>query len=179
MKIKKSFPVAIICGGIFLIFLFVQFIFIPIQSKILEMQTETKRLQAIEKNLSELQSRHENFSEFVELTAENLSVLKKFLPEKSAQENFTAELYKFAEKNKLAVIFLQVGELVSVENAEKNFQMQSIKIKLEGNYISLLNFLREVEDGERFAKLENISLENSAENFVTCNAEFFIYSYQP
>lgn len=175
MNIKKFFPAVIIFGGIFLIFAFMEFVFSPIQSKILEMQTETKHLQAVEKNLRELQSRHENFAEFAAVTEENLIELKKLLPEKSLQEQFTAKIYKSAEKNKLVVNSLQVGELIPIENDNKNFQKQSIKIKISGNYISILNFLREIEDGERFAKLENIFVENSGKNTVTCNAEFFIY----
>lgn len=172
MKIKKFLPVAIICGGIFLISTLLYFVFIPIQGKILEMETETKNFQAVEKNLRELQRRHENFEEFAESIEENLNELKKSLPEKSSQEKFSAEIYQAAEKNKIAVTLLQVGEIIS----EENFQKQSVKIKLEGNYISILNFLRDIYDGERFAKLENISLESSKENFITCDAEFFIFS---
>ena len=172
MKTKKSLPVVITVGGIFLILALLYFVFIPIHGKILEMETETKHLQAVEKTLREFERRHENFEEFAELTEERLLELKKAFPEKSSQEKFSAEIYKSAEKNKIAVTLLQVGELI----LEENFQKQSVKIKLEGNYISILNFLRDIYDGERFAKLENISLESSKENFITCDAEFLIFS---
>lgn len=172
MQMKKFSPVVIIGGGIFLIIMFLQLIFLPLQSQILEMRMETAHLQAVEKTLRKFESQQENFEDFAELTRENLIELQKLLPEKSAQEEFTAEIYKAAEKNKIAVTFLQVGDLV----AEENFQKQSVKIKLEGDFISVLNFLRDISDGERFAKLENITLENSEENFIICNAEFFIFA---
>lgn len=172
MNIKKFFPVTIICGGIFFIFLWLHFVFIPIQSQILEIQTETKRLQAVEKDLEKLQRRNKNLSEFAEFTEENLSKSKKLLPEKSSEENFSEEIYKSAEKNKILINSLKVGELIS----EENFQKQSVQIKIEGNYTSILNFISDIYDGKRFAKPENISMENSGENFITCNAEFFIFS---
>lgn len=145
--------------------------FISVQTEISNMQTETYRLQAIEKDLRKLQARQKIF----ELTTERFDELKRYLPSKPAQEIFTAEIYHTAEKNKIAITNLQVGELINLEN-EKNFLRQSVKIQIEGDYISILNFLREISDGERFTRLENISLESSRENFIICNVEFYIYS---
>ena len=138
------------------------------------MQLETKKILATTQELKTLQSRHENFAEFVELNGERLSELKKLLQKNSAQEKFSAEIYKLAEKNKIAVTSLQVGEITSDD--EKNLSRQSVKIKLEGRYVAILNFIREIEDGERFAKLENISLETAENNLVLSEAEFFIFS---
>lgn len=174
MRGKNFLPITIICGGFVAIFILWQFLYVPMKSEILQMQLETKRLLAVERELKILQSRHENFSEFVELNGERLSELKKLLPQNSEQEKFTAEIYKLAEENKIAVTSLQVGEIISDE--EKNLSRQSVKIKLEGKYILLLNFIREIEDGERFAKLENISLENSDGNLILSEAEFFIFN---
>ena len=174
MREKNFLPIAIICGGVVAIFILWQFFYVPIQSEILQMQLETKKLLAVEQELKILQSRHEDFSEFVALNGERLSELKKLLPENSEQEKFSAEIYKLAEKNKITVTSLQVGEIISDE--EKNLSRQSVKIKLEGKYISILNFIREIEDGGRFAKLENISLENSDGNLILSETEFFIFN---
>ena len=174
MRGRNFLPITIICGGLVAIFILWQFFYVPIQSEILQMQLETKKILAVEQELKILQSRHEDFAEFVELNGERLSELKKLLPENPEQEKFSAEIYKLAEKNKIAVTSLQVGEIISDE--EKNLSRQSVKIKLEGRYISILNFIREIEDGERFAKLENISLENSDGNLILSEAEFFIFN---
>lgn len=174
MRGKNFLPITIICGGFVAIFVLWQFFYMPLQSEILQMQLETKKLLAVEHELKILQSRHEDFAEFVELNGERLSELKKLLPENSEQEKFSAEIYKLAEKNKIAVTALQVGETVS--NEEKNLSRQSVKVKVEGKYIAILNFIREIEDGERFVKLENISLENSEGSLILSEAEFFIFS---
>ena len=77
------------------------------------------------------------------LNVESSSKLEKLLPENSDQEKFSAEIYKLAEKNKIAVTSLQVGETIS--DNEKNLSRQSVKIKLEGKYISILNFMYNIQ----------------------------------
>ena len=175
MRGKIFLPIMIICG-VFLsaIFILWNFFYIPLQGEILQMQLETKKILAVEDELKTLQSRHGDFAEFVALNGERLNALKKFLPSAPEQEKFSAEIYKLAEKNKIAVTSLQVGEITSVE--KKNLSRQSIKIKLEGKYISILNFIRGLADGERFAKLENISLETAENNLILGEAEFFIFN---
>ena len=173
---KKIFILPIIIFSfVLLTILYWQFIFIPMQSEILSMQTETRRLQAVEKNLRDLKSRHENFEEFAESTEARYIEAQNYLPSTPSPEKFIAQIYKLAEQNKIAVTNVQVGELNFVED-NKNLQRQSIKIKFEGNYISALNYLREILDGERFTNLENISMENKQENFIECEAEFYIYN---
>ena len=174
MREKNFLPVAVILVGLILSFIFWKFIFEPTRSEILKMQTETKKLQAAAQELESLQLRHENFSDFVELNGERLKNLRLLLPSNSSQEKFTAEIYRAANENKISVTSLQVGELTEAEG--ENLRRQSVRIKLTGNYISILNFVREIQDGERFAKLENISMEIDASNLISGDAEFFIFN---
>lgn len=171
---KKFLPVTVIFICVILTFLYRQFIFIPVQNEISNMHIESRRLHAVEKSLRDLKMRHDNFPDFVENTEIQLIELQNLLPDKPLQEKFTASIYKIAEKNKIAVTNLQVGDSTVTDN--KNLLRHSIKIKLEGDYISILNFLREIIDGERFTKLENITLENNRDNLINCDAEFYIYS---
>ena len=171
---KFFLPTIIFCGGIAVICILWNFFCVPIQSEILQMKIETKKLLAVGREIKTLQRRHEDFSEFVELNAERLNEMEKYLPSTPSQEKFSAEIYKIAEKNKIAVISLQVGESTSIE--EKKLSRQSVKIKIQGKYISILNFLREIEDGERFAKLENISLELAEGSLISGEMEFFIFN---
>lgn len=174
MRRKNFLPIIIFFCGLIFIFAFCEFIFFPTQSEILKIKTETQQLQITLQELNELERQHENLSEFAEKNAENLQELKLLLPSAPSQETFSAELYKTAEKNKISVTSLQVGE--SIQTDEEKLQSQSVKIKLEGNYISLLNFIREIEDGERFAKPKNISLESGEANLIFCEIEFLIFN---
>lgn len=148
------------------------------QSEILQMQTETTKLQTEEKILSGFSARNKNFDDFINLQEEKFLTVREFVPEDFEQEKFTDAIYRTAEKNNVSVIALQVAEPVAVEvdkNISGQFFRQSVRVQFESNYIDLLNFLREILDGERFATLSNISVEK-VEDILDCEAEFFIYS---
>ena len=146
---------------IFVLF-YLQSVYISWQSEILEMQSETKKILASEIILR-------NFSDNeTELSEENLISAREFLPLDSEQEKFTDEIYRSANRYNIKINSVQVDELSEVE---KNFYRQAIKVQFDADYISVLNFLREISDDKRFSVLENISVNNNI-----CDAEFFIYS---
>lgn len=146
---------------IFVLF-YLQSVYISWQSEILEMQSETKKILASEITLR-------NFSDNeTELSEENLISAREFLPLDSEQEKFTDEIYRSANRYNIKINSVQVDELSEVE---KNFYRQAIKVQFDADYISVLNFLREISDDKRFSVLENISVNNNI-----CDAEFFIYS---
>ena len=68
----------------------------------------------------------------------------------------------------------RVKVLICDDNHE-HVQGISELIKIEGDYISTLNFLREIIDGERFATIENVTLE-SHENILKGDIEILIFS---
>lgn len=167
----------IICSLIFAIF-YLQTVYISWQSEILRLQTETKKLQAEEKILSNFATQNKNLDDFINLSEENFLTVREFLPAESEQEKFTDTIYRAAAKNNISVTSLQVAEPVAAEvdkNISGDFFRQSVKIQFDANYIDLLNFLREISDGTRFVTLANISVESDEEN-LNCDAEFFIYS---
>ena len=164
------------CGLIIAIF-YLHTVYISWQSEILKLQTETKKLRAEEKILSNFSAQNENLDDFINLSEENFLIVREFLPTESEQEKFTDTIYRVAGKNNISVTSLQVAEPVAVEvdkNISGKFFKQSVKIQLESEYIDLLNFLREVSDSQRFTTLANISVENGEEN-LNCEVEFFIY----
>ena len=176
---KKIILRLAICSAIlFLIGGYLWTIYLSMQSEILELQTEINRLQGTERILENFLEREKNFPALADLSEENFLSAQENLPAESEQEKFTDEIYQSANKNNILVNSMQVGELSPVETSKKNsgeFYRQSVKVQLEANYISLLNFVREILDGNRFATLANISVERDAE-ILFCDAEFFIYS---
>ena len=58
-------------------------------------------------------------------------------------------------------------------------QQQNISLKLSAEYVQILNFIRELLDGERLTNLENFSIEpTDIKNLLTCEITFVIYSTQ-
>lgn len=148
-------------------------IYFSCQGEISAMELEVRKLRTEEKILTEFAERQKKFPTLTGAAEENLISARKFLPSDLEQEIFTEELYRAAEKNNIAITSMQAGEVSQVE--EKNFYRQSIKIQFESDYISMLNFLREISDGKRFVTQENISIDG-AEEKLSCTAEFFIYA---
>ena len=177
MKQKKFILFGIFAAIFVFAGIYLRTIYISWQSEILKLQTETKKLQTQEKILSNFFAQNKNADDFINLNEENFLTVREFVPTESEQEKFTEEVYNAAAKNNISVISLQVEEPVAVETDKKfsgEFFRQSVKIQFGANYVDLLNFLREISDGERFATLANISVEEGEDN-LNCRAEFFIY----
>ena len=173
MDTKNLFPLIIfsICATVAI--LYWQLIYLPVQSEIVALNAETKRLETIERELQTLQTRYKNFEEFVASTEEKLLQMRELLPAETNAEKFIAALYTSAENKKILINSVQTGDI-----SEKNsVQRQEIKIRLEADYISLLNFIREIVDGERLASFESFSISKDGDsNILTCELEFLIFA---
>ena len=154
-------------------FLYWQLIYLPVQAEILRLNAETKKIETIQKEIENLQARYGNLEDLVALTEERLSQMQEYLPAEMNAEKFIANLYKIAEDKKILINSVQVGEISATDSIQK----QTIKIQLESDYISLLNFIREILDGERLASFENFSIARVDEsNILNCELEFLIFA---
>ena len=173
MSTKNFFPAIVftICATVAI--LYWQLIYLPVQSEISNLAAESKRLETIEKELEILQARHKNFEEFVASTEEKLFQMQELLPAEMNAEKFIAALYTSAENKKILINSVQTGEI----SEKDSVQRQEIKINLDADYISLLNFIREVIDGDRLASLENFSIAKDGKSHIlNCELEFIIFA---
>ena len=167
MNDKKFLPPIIFALIIILSFGWYRFIYEPARREILNMELETRRLRQIEQDILLLKARHENLSAFLEEKESQLDDANNFLPPSFAQEKFIDQIYQVADSRNVKIISVRAGEITSSEN----LQSQIITVKLSGDYISLLNFIREILDGGRLAALDKISVENSS-----CDLHFKIFA---
>ena len=149
-----------------------KFIYEPAQREILNMELETRRLREVEREIADLKARHGNLAAFVTEKELQLDEAQNFLPATLEQEKFIDELYRTAELHGVKIASIRSGEGVSSEE----FQAQVVSMNLEADYISLLNFIREVLDGDRLTTLEEISLESSSGKIVSCDVDFKIFA---
>ena len=147
--------------------------YVPLKSEIFSMQTESRKLQVLEKNLTNFEKSHGSVEDFASLIETRLTDTRELLPAESQQDAFIAEIYKIAAANNFLVDSIQIGDVENIDD-NKNLFRQSVKVKIEGDYISTLNLIREILDGKRFVTFDNITIE-STENFLIGNIEFFIY----
>ena len=170
---KKFLPLIIfgICATVS--FLYWQLIYIPIQAEISKFNAETKQIETLEKEIKILQTRYKNLEEIADSTAEKLALAQELLPAELNSEKFINALYNFAEDKKILINSVQMGEISEVDSVQR----QSVKIRLDADYISFLNFIREILDGERLASLANFSISSNGEsNILDCELEFIIFA---
>ena len=149
-----------------------KFIYEPAQREILNMELETRRLREVEREIADLKARHGNLAAFVTEKELQLDEAQNFLPATLEQEKFIDELYRTAELHGVKIASIRSGEVTSSEE----FQAQVVSMNLEADYISLLNFIREVLDGDRLTTLEEISLESSGGKIISCDVDFKIFA---
>lgn len=152
-----------------------KFLYEPALRETLSMELETRRLREVEREILELKARHENFSAFVEAKELELDAAKKFLPTTLAQEKFIDELYRAADFHRVRITAVQVDEKSSAEK----IQSQVVNLNVETNYISLLNFIREVLDSKRLTRLENFSATSAGNGIISCALSFEIFAAAP
>ena len=174
MNDKKFLPVIIFLLGIILSFGWYKFIYEPMQTEILNMELETRRLNEVKREILELKARHEDLAAFVETKELELDEMRNFLPSTLEQDKFIDELYHTAEFCGVRIVSIQAGEIISAEE----FQSQVVNVSLETDYISLLNFIREILDGGRLTALEKFSAENEEGKIISCELSFKIFAVQ-
>lgn len=173
MRNKKILPVAVLIICTIVAFLYRQLIYLPVQAEISSFNAQTKQIETAEKEIENLQARYGSLEKLAEMTEDSLAQMQEYLPAEMNSEKFATQLYSAAEDKKILINSVQFGEV-----SEKNsVQRQTVKIQLEADYISLLNFIREILDGERIASFENFSIARAADsNILNCELEFVIFA---
>ena len=171
MNDKRFLPPIII--GLTIILLI--FWYEPTQREILSMELETRRLSEVEREISELKARRGDLSAFVLEKELQLDEARNFLPATLAQDKFVDELYRAAEVSGARIISIRTGEVTSAEE----LQAQVVSVNLEADYISLMNFIREIIDGERLTTLDEISVEHLGSKVLSCDLAFKIFATAP
>lgn len=172
MDDKKFLPAIIFAVGIILTLGWYELIYTPAQIEILNMELETRRLREIEREILELKARHEDLAAFVEEKELQLDAAQNFLPPTLAQDRFIDELYRTAESLDVKITSIRAEETTSTEK----LQVQVVSVNLLADYVSLLNFIREILDGERLTVLDKISVDKSSGQMLDCRLSFKIFA---
>lgn len=174
MRDKNFLPLIVFALIIILSFGWWQFIYEPARREILSMKLETRRLHEVEREIMELKTRHEDLSAFIEAKELELDAARNFLPATLEQDKFIDELYRAADFHKARIISVQTDDATS-----ETLQAQVVNVKLEADYISLLNFLRAILDGGRLTSLERFSVEHATGRILSCELSFKIFATSP
>ncbi|MCR5834098.1 MAG: type 4a pilus biogenesis protein PilO [Selenomonadaceae bacterium] len=171
MNKKFLMPVLTFTLGAMILFGWYEFIYVETRQEITMMESETRQLKDLEREISKLKARHEDLSAYMADMDSQLDRARMFLPETLSQENFIAELYQTAEICRAQIISVNSGEAVET----KSVQSQTVNIRLETDYLSLLNFIRATLDGSRLVSLESFTVESDG-GILICDLVFKIFA---
>ena len=171
MPDKRFLPLVTLVVCIVCFFALEEFVFEPARRDTVNMQLETRRLREVEREILALKARYGDLSAALAQKERELEAAREFLPVELSQEKFIETLYRAADSQRAQIISVQAG---TVEGDE--LQSQTVTVKLEAQYVSLLNFVREIVDGKRFAVLDKVSVESTGDNFLSCELTFRIFA---
>lgn len=167
-------PVTIVlCAVIF--FVLQNFVWEFARRDTVNMQLETRRLREIEREISELKARHGSLKTFVTKKDRELDAAREFLPSEPSQEKFIDEIYRAADLQRAQIISVRASEISDGDE----LQSQTVTVTLETDYISLVNFIREILDGKRLTALEKFSVTGTGRKILSCELTFQIFSTLP
>ena len=172
---EKIFLPATVAVCVLIVLAWYQFLYAPTQREILSMQLETRKLRELEREIHELKARHGNLSSLVAAKELELDAARNFLPTTLEQDKFIDTLYRAADTTGAGVMSVQTSGIIQAED----IQAQVVTVKLEAQYVQLLNFIREVLDGSRLTELQNFSVEASGGRILSCTLNFRIFAEPP
>ena len=176
---------------IIIIVMFWIFFHVPNQQKILKLELEHKKLIQISDNILKYKNKYGNLDEYIQKIEERYQFASISLPERMQQGEFINFLQQMALENQVKILAMIPNSVQPVsDNFNKNLESESeidedksntnyalnmlpINVKLECSYISLINFLKAIEDSERLTQIKNLSII-SKENGEKLNCELNI-----
>ena len=190
---KKSFIITIIfCTGVLIAFWNLSHTLT--QQEILRLDLERQKLTQINANILNYKSKYGNLDEYLAKLEERYQLATISLPEQMQQGEFIDFLQQTASENQIKIISLNPGSIQPVERANKNnvdieddsiqnkepmLTKLSISVKIECNYVSMIKFLKTIEESERLMKIDNLTIvgKDDGDN-VSCNLDIIIFALE-
>lgn len=170
MREKIPLPALVLVACVAAGILYWRLIFVPVEAEISAMRLETRRLEVQLRELEEFKARWGDLEEAVAASEERLALMREYLPPEMDSEKFLSTVYALADARKIFINSVQAGEI-----SGDTVQRQTIKIRFEGRYIPLLNFIREILDGGRLARLDGYTIQRDG-NILTGELNFSIFA---
>ena len=174
-----------------IIVMFWYFFHVPKQQEILKLELERKKLIQISDNILKYKNKYGNLDEYMQKIEERYQLASISLPERMQQGEFINFLHQTALENQVKILAMIPSSVQPVsDNPNENLESESeidenksnsnpalkmlpINVKIECSYISLINFLKAIEDSERMTQIKNLSIV-SRENGEKLNCELNI-----
>ena len=167
----KSLPLKIY---IYLVITIMGFVLIPFNVFFLwplvhdQLKEDQVKIEQFEVQIMELQNFlrcHENIDEFMLETEKYNAQVKQLLPRSAKTGEFMGELAAIAEKNQLVIKGFKPKAL---PKSGKGYEEISLELTIHGEYFSLMEFMKSLQQATRFNRLNSIKLNTTTHGLECC-----------
>ena len=121
--------------------------------------------------LENFMNAHRDLDAFSQETAKHQSLSMRAMPEELEQGAFLEFLQRLAIGNQMELLGVIPGKSVQ----EKDVLALPVQVKLSCNYYQLLDFLKGLQDGERFLQIRNARI-HSEDGRLLCQLDLAIFA---
>ena len=161
----------------FLILAYLNFFRPAIQQSTAQLELERQQIIKIHDNITNFKNKYGDLDEYMQKIEERYQLTNKSLPENLMQGEFITFLQKAAMENQIKIISLtpstakqleidsadlstsNVGQQINTELIQ-GLNMLPINLKIECDYMELINFLKLLETSERLVQIKNFSIDS-------------------
>lgn len=170
-KDKYYIGAALFISCIFFLLIFL-FLYMPHQK---EMSTARAKIEENKKHLQILKSFSEkidNDKDFLQKSVTENIFWKNKMPDTQNQTSFISALHQLAVKNKVQITAISPVPLLK---QNKDYMETVLRIKTQSDYFSLLDFLAQLEEADRYNIVNKINIMNK-NNLLETELEIKIFS---
>ncbi len=167
----KILILILICG--LPLFIYFKFIFSLQQHKVIQLENDLKSLQIKLSKYKELAKREQYLEKIIKNRKKFLQRVKVILPSEKEIPELLKMIVEKAKSSGLEIISFTPQK----EKTKNYYQIIPFTIKIKGDFEDLLDFLNEVECGERLVTLKSINIGIRENNKLETMVTFYTFKY--
>lgn len=151
------------------------FVIVPQQQELALLEQELERERIEVRTVENFLQQHPEPEAYKKQIDAEMQQLQQQIPNAADISGFLKNVNQYAQANGVKITQIKTGATFTIGNYRK----LPLEITTNGNYVSNMNFLRQVEAGARFVVIDKSSLTNTAETGLVGNYVLNVYNWQP
>ncbi|MGL5206507.1 MAG: type 4a pilus biogenesis protein PilO [Acidaminococcaceae bacterium] len=173
ISVNTRYLILLIFTVFFAFFVYMQFIS-PLRD---DTQKVENQLLQVNTRLAAIQTfavQNKDYDSFLKIQTLKVEEAKKKLPDTVTIPELVAEYSKLAMVNK--VVLESLKPPTEVKPDKGGAFAVPLKLTLSGDYFNLVEFLQQVEKGNRFTTIESVDFSSDGKGSLKMNADFVVYT---
>ena len=150
---------------------------LPLEREILQLGLERQQTAQQIINVLNFKNEYGSLDEYMRELEERRFVVDRALPPQLEQGEFINYIQRTALANQVRLISLTPGAVENVEDDALPILRLPLRLKIECDYFKLLDFLKALEDGERFINIEQFDVSRKDDGeLLDCELDVILFA---